>query len=487
MGQRKEVISELVTRELEKRHTKERESLVEFIQFFFKQELNKPFQVNWHHRLIEEYLLKALNGEINRLIINIPPGAGKTELITKCFPVWVMGNRPETEIIATGYSATLTQNYGAQARDYYKSDTFKQVFPRRTSVRQDQDTKGLWKNESGGQYLATGTGGSITGNRANIFLIDDPIKPDDAMSDVKREAINQWYDNTVLSRLYNADKDIVVIVMQRVHENDLCGYLLDKMDQGTGEKWTVLSIPAISYAADEHRGANESYHAERIPLSALEKIRSNNQETFSTQYQQEPISKQTQEFHEEFFRYFEEEPKRLRIFTVIDPAFKLKEYNDETAIVTGGFIDDKLYILEITHGRMEASKVIEAVVEHARKWTPEKIGIEGVAAQTVMAQFLRSRMNELGIYIPIDEITQKGDKISKIRGLQGPIRYGKILWRKSEAALELQLKKFPKGKHDDIIDGVQMLYYFYKIQPSTDIGEYNINIDYDHMGRPVFR
>jgi len=407
-SQLNQLLLEKAFREQEKRRSKERESLTSFIEYFFREELNKPFETNWHHREIEEALLQVLEGRITRLMINIPPGSGKTELITKCFPVWAMGKKPITKIIATGYSATLTQSYGAEARDYYRSETYKKVFPRRPEIRADQDTKGLWKNEDGGQYLATGVEGSITGQRANIFIIDDPLKPDEANSDVKRYAVNRWYDNTVLSRLEKADRDAVIIVMQRTHEDDLCGYLLNKPN---GEKWHHINVKAVAESDEKHRQTGESYHPERQSLIALEKIRSNDPTTFSTQYQQEPINKDTQLFHEEFFNYYEELPRDMHIYTVMDPAFKTKKENDETAIITGGFVDDTLYILEITHGRYHASDVINKVLYHANKWHPLKIGVEAVAAQTVLAQWLKKTLEENRNYTPVEEIRQTGNKI----------------------------------------------------------------------------
>ena len=479
---------ELAMRELEKRHGTERDSLLSFITYFFKNELNKDFQIAPHHIQIEDALNKVLTGEITRLLINIPPGSAKTELITKCFPVWAFGKKPDLRIIATGYSAQLTQSYGAEARDYYQSQTYATVFPRRSQIREDQNTKGLWKTDDGAQYLATGVGGSITGNRANIFLIDDPLKPDEALSDVKRTAVNRWYDNTVLSRLFNPNTDSVIIVMQRTHDDDLCGYLMGK--ENTGEKWHKIIVPAIQYDAD---GNEVSYHPERFPLTALKKIQANNPTDFTTQYMQEPMNKDTQEFHEEFFQYYEELPKRvngtpeqLRVFTVVDPAFKTNEQNDETAIITGGFIRDELYVLEITHGRLNATEVNSKLLYHASKWKPEKIGVEGYQAQTVMAQWMKKTLQEHNVFTPIDEIIQKGDKIQKIRGLQAPIRATKIKWKKEMYELELQLKKFPRGKHDDIIDALQMLYSFYNVQPNTEKYEPTFEIRYNHLGQPVF-
>jgi predicted phage terminase large subunit-like protein len=273
--------------------------------------------------------------------------------------------------------------------------------------------------------------------------------------------------------------------MQRTHEDDLCGFLQDKQKKGEGEDWHTIIVPAIT--TDEN-GEETSYHPERYPLTALHKIRKNSPDDFSTQYQQEPVNKDSQEFHEEFFRYYEIDslPKRIRIFTVCDPAFKTKEQNDETAIITGGFYKDKLYILEVTHGRMKADAVAAKMLYHAQKWKPEKIGIEGYNAQTVLAQWVKKTLIENHVTTPIEEIIQKGDKESKIRQLQAPIRNGNIIWRNDMFTLEEQLKKFPRGKHDDVIDAMQMLYSFHGMQPNTERVDNPFKIRYNHLGQPIF-
>jgi len=478
-------VRETAIRVLEKRHEDKRENLLSFIEFFFANEINKPFQMNWHYELIAQKLTEVLKGKCNRLIINIPPGTGKTELVTKCFPTWALGKRPDLQIIASGYSANLTQSFGSQARDYYNSNTYKLIFPRRPSLRDDQNTKALWKNVDGGQYLATGVGGTITGQRANIFIIDDPIKPDEANSDIKREAVNRWFDNTVMSRLFNPEKDAVIIIMQRTHENDLCGYLMDKAKIG-GMQWDTVIVPAIATHDEDHRKAGEPIHPERFPLSALELIRSNNPAVFSTQYQQEPTNKDAQEFHEEFFRYYEEIPKGLRVFTVVDPGFKTKDHNDPTCILTGGFdTEGKMYVLEYSNIRMQASDVINKIIYHANKWKPEKIGVEAYQAQTVLGQFLKQALREKNIYTIVEELTQKGSKEEKIRKLDYPIRNGLIYWRQDMYDIEHQLKTFPRGRHDDVIDALQMLFSVYHIKPTNQPTNQDFKIQYDSLGRPM--
>jgi predicted phage terminase large subunit-like protein len=481
------VLKEKAIRELEKRHADKRQSLIKYIDFMFKNEFNRSFQHNWHYDLIAQKLEEVLAGTCNRLIINIPPGTGKTELITKCFPTWALGNKPQTQIIATGYSANLTQSFGSQARDYYQSNTYDLIFPRKSKLKEDQNTKSLWRNEAGGQYLSAGVGGTITGNRANIFIIDDPIKPDEAISDVKREAVNRWFNNTVMSRLFNPEKDALIIIMQRTHENDLCGYLLDKQKQG-GMSWDTLVIPAIAEVDDEYRKVGEPIHIARYPLSALNIVKSNDPTVFATQYQQQPTNKDSQEFHQESFRYWTEQPQGLRVFTVVDPAFKTKKENDPTCIITGGFDPQgKLYILEYTNERLAANDLLSKLVYHAKKWNPEKIGIESYQAQTVLSQFAKKELQEQGVFITVQEITQKGSKEEKIRKLDYPISNGLIYWRQDMYELEQQLLSFPRGRHDDIIDAMQMLYSIYQIHPNLKTAHTGVKVSYDSMGRPLYQ
>ena len=486
-GLLKEALKEKAIRELEARYEPQRRSLVSFIQYFFEEELHKPFMVNWHHELIEEKLKMVLEGKITRLIINIPPGSGKTELITKCFPVWALGNNQGLYVISTGYSASLTQQFGSQAKDYYSSKVFKRVFPRATPIRSDIKSKGFWQNEYGGRYYATGVEGSITGHRANIFIIDDPIKPDEAdKSDIKREAVNTWYDNTVLSRLFNPEKDAVIIVAQRTHENDLPGYLLEKMEND-GEEWVHINVPALAEEDDGFRKQGESYHRERFSENALHLVRKSDPQVFSTQYQQQPFSKLTQEFHEEFFKYYDEMPgMHLRTFTVVDPAFSKSKRADQTSIMTGGFDGDKLYVLEYTVGKFDGAELVEKVLYHARKWKPEKIGIESVQAQTLLIQSVKNTAKERGLLLNVVDIKSRQTKEERIRELQNPIRHGKILWRKDMHQLEQQLLRFPRGRHDDIIDSLSMLYEIHNPGFATKFRRSLIKPTYDRLGRPRY-
>jgi len=477
---------ELAKRALEKKYTPEREDLIKFMQFYFKNEKKQEFWTNWHYDLIAEKLYKVLKGEITRLIINIPPRHGKTELITKCFPIWTLGNYPEKEIMATWYSTTLTQEFSSQARDYYTSESFQKVFPRHSKIRQDQNTKEYWKLDDWGSYYATGTWGSITGKGANIFIIDDPIKPDEAESDVKRLAVNNWFDNTVTSRLNNPLTDAIVVIMQRTHENDLCWHLIEKMNNWTWDDWDVISLPSIAEENEEYREKWDALFRKRFPVEALEKIKSWVWSiNFECQYQQNPTSDATREFHPELFQYYDTIPTWGRVFTTCDPAFAKKETSDYSAITTVKFLWDKLYILEQTVWRYDPGELEDQLIYHIKKWSPQQCGIEAFQAQTTIGYSLRTRLWRENLRrCEVVDVRQPWDKLAKIRWLIPLYRNGQIFHCKGLDHLEDQLLKFPRAKHDDAPDSLQMCLYLYEMQPNVNMTYKKPIISHDKFGNP---
>lgn len=181
-----------------------------------------------------------------------------------------------------------------------------------------------------------------------------------------------------------------------------------------GDKWEKIVIPAIAEEKDIRRDVGDSFFEKRFPKELMMKKKQKDAITFATQYQQNPVSKETQEFHEERFKYHGnsaeegtyETPANLRIFTTCDPAFKQKQENDNSCIMTAGFSGDKMYILEYSVGKRSADVLLEKLVYHIKKRRPEKTGIEAYQAQTMIATFLKKRMEELGIHTTIEEITQ---------------------------------------------------------------------------------
>lgn len=480
---------ELAIRALEERFAPQRESYLEFLKYYFKKEFNREFLVDPFHIELTNRLEKIFNGEIDRLMINVAPGAGKTEMITKLFPVWCFGKRKDYQVLATGYSEDLALSFSGEARDAYASETFKEVFPRAKDIRKDLNNRKKWGNYDKNIYYASGALGTITGLRFHLAILDDPIKPDEVNFESYRNKIKRWFDQTIYSRLHSSETSevppAIIIVMQRLDKDDLCGYLLEKEERG-GDIWEKFSVPAIAEMDEEWRKAGESYNPSRFPVSALERIRNNDAMVFETQYQQNPTSAYFQEFYPEHFKYYDKTPTEGRVFTVLDPAFSQKKGADDCCVMSAKFLHDKLYILEYTTFKYDPVKLTETLVYHARKWDPEKIGIETVAAQEVLFQQIKHAFTENKLYKNVVPITTRSNKEHRIRSLKGFIQHSQLYWKKEMAQLEAQLKQFPNGKHDDVIDAITLFYQLYEIRSKTEFGK-AVSVFYDHLGRPMFK
>lgn len=461
---------------LEQIHKAQRDSLYEFLLYYRETERKVKIDRNRHLELICSKLEDVYNGKIKRLMINVPPRSLKTEIVSIAFPARCIGKRPQMKFMGISYASWLAEDNSSKCRTMYESDTYLSIFPRRSELREDQNTKQHRENTEWWQYYASGATGTITWKWCDCLTIDDPLKPWDAMSDVVRVWVNNNYHNTLYSRLNDKSEWSIVIIMQRLHDDDLCWHLIEQEDHW--EKREKLIIPAIAEDDDQYRKKGESFFEKRFPIEMLNQMQKQDPLVFSSQYQQEPTNKETQEFHEERFRYYDQLPAWLRIFTVVDPAFKTWQENDQTAIMTVWFKDEKMYIIEYTAWRFSADIMQDKIIYHIRKRNPEKIWIEAFQAQSLIVTFLKQQLIKLWIYCNIEEIRQTGDKNAKIRSLIAFYRNWLIFHTRDCMELEKQLVKFPRAKHDDIIDALQMVYNMYTLAPNTKAYR-PIQIEYD--------
>ena len=218
---------------------------IQFMRYFFKHREGMKMLRNWHHYLIEYVLQAVYDQKIPRLIVNIAPGYSKTEQVVLNFIARGLALNPRSKFIHASYSGDLAQENSSKIKEMVGSQEFQELWP--MDIRVDSKGKKRWFTEVGGGMMAAPAGGQITGFRAGrmepgftgAFVIDDPVKPDDAYSAVKRNAINNRFNNTMRSRLAVEEVPMVVI-MQRIHEDDLSGYLLKG---GSGDVWHHLTIP----------------------------------------------------------------------------------------------------------------------------------------------------------------------------------------------------------------------------------------------------
>lgn len=289
-------------------------STLNFTKYFFLRKTRRKFVVNYHHQQICEALDNVVSGEIKRLIINVAPRYSKTEIAVKNFIASGFALNPACKFIHLSYSDDLANDNSEEIRNIVKSDAYQQLFPF-VQISKTSDSKKKWNTSAGGGVYAISTGGQVTGFGAGEFeyseeseelekilaelddaireldnyetegfggaiIIDDPIKPEDALSDTKRERINQRFESTIRNRV-NSRNTPIIIIMQRLHERDLCGYLLEQEP----DEWTVLSLPCIY---KDEKGEEKALWPHKHTLEELYTIKNNNSYVFETQYMQDP-------------------------------------------------------------------------------------------------------------------------------------------------------------------------------------------------------
>lgn len=262
-----------------------------FTRYFFRMMQKKKFVVGMHHEAVCDALDQVLRGETKRLIINIAPRFGKTELAVKQFIAEGLAINPSAKFIHLSYSGNLAMDNSVAIKDIVKSEAYMDLFDAR--IKDGSDTKNRWETEQGGGVYATSTLGQITGfgagavdvpgeayHFAGAIVIDDPIKPEDALSDIVRERVNRRFETTIRNRV-NSRNTPIIIIMQRLHENDLCGYL-EKSEPG---EWKVVSLPCV-YTGDD--GQPHSLWPFKFTLEELEYLHMLNAYVYDTQYMQNP-------------------------------------------------------------------------------------------------------------------------------------------------------------------------------------------------------
>jgi predicted phage terminase large subunit-like protein len=396
--------------------------------------------------------MDVINGKIKRLIINMPPRYGKTELAVKAFMSYGLALNPASKFIHLSYSDSLALDNSSLTKEYIESDSYQQLW--KMNLKKDAQSKSKWFNEYGGGVYATSAGGAITGFGAGIadskefsgaIIIDDPLKPDDAFSEVKRNAVNERYNNTIRSRVNDRETPIIVI-MQRLHEDDLSGYLLNG---GSGEEWHHLCLPAI----DED---NNPLWQQKHTFEELEQIRQASRYTFAGQYMQTPAPDEGGEWKKEHFQIIDksEVPKGLKWELIIDGAYTKNTQNDPTGLQIGAKSGDDYIIFQSIDKYLEIPELIKYIPSFiiSSGLNVSLTLVEPKASGKSIAQLLRS-----GSGLNVAEITTSFVNTSKIENVRtcspyiegGRVKLVKGNW--NESFLN-QVGTFPNAKHDEHID-----------------------------------
>ena len=419
---------------------------------------------NWHIDLIAEYLKEVYKGNIKRLIINVPPRSLKSVCVSVAFPAWILGNKPNSRIIVASYSELLSLKHSTDCRLVVSSDWFKNTFPE-FELNPSQNEKHKFATTENGYRFATSVGGSLTGEGGDFLIVDDPHNPQQVMSEKYRAKTLEWFSNTFISRLNDKKNGVIIIVMQRLHPNDLVGYLLGKEDNG----WTLLSIPAIAekdtyYSIgnfEKFRKKGDILHPSREGIKEIRSIKKDmGSYVFSAQYQQNPITKEGGMIKENWIKRYQQNIIPSKIFLSFDTAIKAGIKNDPTVCTAWGEKDNNLYLLEVYREWLEYPELKKKTTELIKKWNPELVLIEDKASGQSLIQDLKKTERT-----PIIGIKVIKDKITRFASISALFEAGRVflpidkLWL---ADYENELYNFPFCEHDDQVDSTSQFLEWYK-------------------------
>lgn len=445
----------LTEKQKEVARTLAKNDLYFFSRYMFFMQKGYAWQQSPHHKTICDKLLQVYNGEIQNLIINIPPRYSKTQLAVIYFIAWAFGNNPDCEFIHSSYSSTLAVNNSSQIRDLLLSEEYQAIFG--TRLKDDSKAKDHWKTTDGGVMYATGAGGTITGFGAGklrdgfggCICIDDPHKSDEARSEVMRNNVINWFTETIKSRRNDPSKTPIVVIMQRLHENDLSGYLLAGNDD---DDWEHLCLPAIQ---DDGTALWEQKHS----LDKLQQMQLASPYMFAGQYMQRPAPLDGGVF----------KPSNIAIIEAL-PHGDIKWVRawdlgatvggDPTAgVKLGKLSDGRLVIADIVHGDVSSDDR-----DRMMKNTASLDGFDvlisipqdpGQAGKT-QVQYLVKMLQGYKVRTS----PESGDKVTRAEPIASQVNVGNVMMVRGNWNMGLidEMRMFPNGKHDDRIDALSRAY-----------------------------
>jgi predicted phage terminase large subunit-like protein len=441
---------------------------------FYELNPTTRFLRNWHIEVVASALEACRRGEINRLIINQPPRSLKSHCASVAFVAFLLGHDPTAKIICASYGQDLANKHAMDCRTILNSDWYRALFPH-TRLSSERQALQEFVTTQQGFRLSTSVGGVLTGRGADYIIIDDPLKPEEALSDSQRKVVNGWFDHTLYSRLNDKRSGRIILIMQRLHEDDLVGHV-----QAT-EPWNVIRFPAIAEEDETHvirtpygircfqRRAGEALHPEREPLEILNHLREAVGEyNFSGQYQQAPSPPGGGLIKTDWFKTCTtaDLPTKFEmIFQSWDTANKPSELSDYSVCTTWGVKDKHIYLLHVLRKRLGYPELKRAVREQAEAFGPKTILIEDKASGTQLIQELVSeRMYAIKKYEPTM------DKVMRMHSVTAMIENGfvhlpdKAAWL-SEYLHELTI--FPNAKYDDQADSTSQALDWFKQQSRT--------------------
>lgn len=421
------------------------------------------YQANWHIDLIAEYLEAVRCGQIKRLIINMPPRALKSVCVSVAWPAWLLALDPAVRIMAASYSSVLSIKHSLDSRLVVSSSWYKKLFPK-TKLSKNHNQKSKFLTTENGFRFATSVGGSSTGEGGDFLIIDDPHNPTHINSLTMRNKVIEWFEQTFVTRLNDKNKGAIVLVMQRLHTDDLTAHL-----QSSGN-WELLKIPAIASGNIEYKfGKFHKIYREGELLNSLidQKEFLHNLEreigarNYAAQFLQEPLPANYNLLSIENVHYFEKMPDSFEYFVQSwDTAIKVSEKADYTVGTIWGIAQNKYYLLQLIRKKLSYSDLKNEIEKQINKYNSRFVLIEDKASGQSLIQDLK-----LAGFSNIKAIKPMLDKVTRFASVIQFFENGQVLLPIKSSfnrTLLAEITSFPASKNDDIVDSISQFLSFIK-------------------------
>lgn len=439
-----------------------------FARCMLELEPGNPYSENWHIHVMADRLMRLGDGEFRRLAINVPPRSMKTIMTSIAFAAWTLAHDPDARIIAVTYSAEVAKEHALLFNRIVTSDWFVRAFPHLQAPKHNRLMD--WHTDIGGYRFATSVGGSILSRSADLIIIDDPNKGQEIYSKAARDKVKFAYDNVISTRLVHPGQSKIVLIMQRLHADDLTGHVLDQED------WHHLVIPAVAEkrerwvtaAAGEFvRRKGELLQPSRMGLSELEtRKRISGQTNFLAQYQQQPIPEDGIVVRRQWLRYYEEAPEEFDYkLASWDTASSLAEDADWTVGTVWGLAGSDIYLLDVIRNKFEVPDLRKTIEDVHRINRLDATIIEDADFGRAIAQDLRRTSSHCMPILCRPHI----EKLARMQGRSSMFETGKVLLPNQAPWLSTYLEEllgFPNHRNDDQVDSTSQALEWFQMRCS---------------------